>query len=144
MASQAKELMMRLAELMEATMEQTEHPFPDLALTPREVKVMIHLGDRGETTMTELADAVGTPLSTVTRIADRLERKGMIARSRSDRDRRIVVVSTSDQGQALHNAVREQQLAVSAKILEILTSEERETLVALLTKAAAGLRSGNG
>jgi DNA-binding MarR family transcriptional regulator len=136
---QARELMLRMTKIIDSIIIPGKHPLPDLAVTPREIKVMILLGDKGETTMTELAAAIDAPLSTVTRIADKLERKGLILRSRSDRDRRIVVVAASEKGQMLHNSMREQQLAVSHKMLELLGSDEREVFLELMAKMADGI-----
>ena len=136
---QARELMLRMTKIIDSIIIPGKHPLPDLAVTPREIKVMILLGDKGETTMTELAAAIDAPLSTVTRIADKLERKGLILRSRSDRDRRIVVVAASEKGQMLHNSMREQQLAVSHKMLELLGSDEREVFLELMARMADGI-----
>lgn len=136
---QALELMLRMTRIIDSIIVPGKHPLPDLAVTPREIKVMLLLGDKGETTMTELAAAIDAPLSTVTRIADKLERKGLILRSRSDQDRRIVVVASSDKGQMMHNSMREDQLAVSHKMLELLGSDEREVFLELMAKMASGL-----
>ena len=143
MEKQARELMLRMARIIESVIIPGKHPLPDLAVTPREIKVMILLGDKGETTMTELAAAIDAPLSTVTRIADKLELKGLIQRSRSDRDRRIVVVAASEKGQILHTSMREHQLAVSHKMLEPLDSNEREVFLELMAKMANGLGAVN-
>ena len=140
---QARELMLRMARIIESIIIPGKHPLPDLAVTPREINVMLLLGDKGETTMTELAAAIDAPLSTVTRIADKLERKGLIERSRSDRDRRIVVVAASEKGQMLHNSMREHQLAVSHKMLELLGHDEREVFLGLMAKMANGLGEVN-
>jgi DNA-binding MarR family transcriptional regulator len=139
MQRQARELMLWMTRIIESIIIPGKHPLPDLAVTPREIKAMLLLGDKGETTMTELAAAIDAPLSTVTRIADKLERKGLIHRSRSDQDRRIVVVAASKKGQMLHNSMREDQLAVSHKMLELLGSDEREVFLELMAKMANGL-----
>jgi DNA-binding MarR family transcriptional regulator len=139
MEKQARELMLRMRRLLETIIVSGKHPLPDLAVSPREVKAMILLGDKGETTMTELATAIDTPLSTVTRIADKLEQKGLIERSRSDRDRRIVVVAASEKGKMLHDSAQEHQFAMSYKMLELLGSDEREVFLELIAKMAKGL-----
>ncbi|HEX9020838.1 MAG TPA: MarR family transcriptional regulator [Nitrospirota bacterium] len=133
-----------MVQLMEAPMRLGRHPLPELALSPAEVRVLIFLGDKGETIMTELAAAIDTPLSTVTRIADRLERKGLIVRSRSDRDRRIVVVTPSGKGKKLHDAARQDQLAMAHRMLELLSPDEREAFLALVAKLARGLQVSQG
>ena len=140
---QASELMSAMVQLMEAPMKLGKHPLPELALSPSEIRVLIFLGEKGEISMTELAAAIDTPLSTVTRITDRLERKGLIVRSRSDRDRRLVIVAPSEKGKMLHNTVREHQLALAFKMLELLTPGERKTFIELASKLALGLRVGS-
>lgn len=143
MEQQARELMLRMRMVLETIIISGKHPLPDLAVSPREIKAMILLGDKGETTMTELAAAIDTPLSTVTRIADKLERKGLIVRSRSDRDRRIVVVAASEKGKMLHDSAQEHQLAMSYKMLELLGSEERDIFLKLMTKLAGSIGGVN-
>lgn len=140
MARQARELTTKMTQIIEMSMAPgKDHPFPDLALTPREVNIMILLGEKGELIMTELATATDMPLSTATRIADRLTKKELIQRERSDRDRRIVVVKASEKGKQLHESIRRQHLEASFKILEILSEEERESFLALMGKLAGGL-----
>ena len=140
---QASELMSGIVQLMEAPIRLGRHPLPELALSPAEIRVLIFLGDNGETIMTELAAAIETPLSTVTRIADRLERKGLIVRSRSDRDRRIVVVTPSEKGKKLHDTARQDQLAMAHRMLELFSPDERETFLKLMAKLARGLQEAS-
>jgi DNA-binding MarR family transcriptional regulator len=139
-ARQARELMVKMMQIFEAALAPgKDHPFADLALTPREVNLLILLGDRGELIMTELAAAIDVPLSTATRLADRLYKKELIHRERSDRDRRVVVVQASEKGRLLHETFKRQHLDASFKMLAILTEEERETFLALTGKLAEGL-----
>lgn len=131
----AEELTRRMGQVMKAAMASAQVPLPDLALAPREVNTMVHLAER-ETIMTELATATAVPLSTLTRIVDRLERKGLVERSRSDLDRRIVMVKASEKGRQMNHAMHEHHMALSRRMLEPLSAEERELLVALMTKLA--------
>lgn len=135
---QGKELVLRLSQIRNAFMSGP-HPFQDLPLTMREVGVLIYLGGRADAIMTELATAVDTPLSTATRIIDRLERKGLVVRSKSERDRRLVVISLSEKGRMIDNAIRENELAVVLKMLESLTKGEREILLELMAKVGKAL-----
>ena len=122
-------------------MVSQETPFPDLEPTPRETSVLIVLGDKGEMIMTDLAAAVQAPLSTVTRIVDRLHKKGLVERSRSDQDRRIVVVTGSEKGKRLHHAARQHQLTMAYRMLEPLSSGEREILLELMAKMIRAWRA---
>ena len=133
-ANQARELQALLAELMKPPMEPPAPGLADIELSPREISVLLLLGDKGEMIMTDLASALEAPLSTVTRMMDRLERKAMIERFRSQEDRRIVLVREGDKGRMLRNAVRQSQLEKARHLLEPLTSGEREILLELMAK----------
>src|SRR5262245_57837354 len=84
---QARALQELIARLLEPPMKPDGHALPDVELSPREIKVLLLLGGKGEMIMTDLARALQAPLSTVTRIVDRLEKKELVARFRSDQDR---------------------------------------------------------
>ncbi len=124
-------------------MEPADHPLPDVELSPREIKVLLLLGDKGETIMTDLATSLPAPLSTVTRIIDRLESKEMAERFRSAEDRRIVIVKESAKGKMLHERFRGSQLDLAARMLRPLSNGEREILIELLAKLTHGLKAGN-
>src|SRR5215510_14501851 len=121
---QARELQALIAQLLEPPMDPQAHPLPDVELSPREIKVLLLLGDKGEMIMNDLAAALHAPLSTVTRIVYRLENKELIERSRSDKDRRIVVVKEGRKGKMLHDSIRQSQFELAARMLEPLSSGE--------------------
>ena len=136
---QAGELQALLARLLEPPRDPLAHPLPDIELSPREITVLLLLGDKGEMIMTDLAAALQAPLSTVTRIADRLERKALIERSRSEQDRRIVIVKEGEKGKALREAIRQIQFEKARRMIEPLSTGEREILLELLKKLLQGL-----
>ena len=139
---QAKTLQTSLALLLEPPMGPGHQPLPDVELSPREIKVLMLLGENGETIMTELAAGLPVPLSTLTRIVDRLERKQLIERFRSAEDRRIVIVREAAQGKLLRGIFRGSQLDLAARMLTPLSNGEREILLELLQKLTRGLEAG--
>jgi MarR family 2-MHQ and catechol resistance regulon transcriptional repressor len=124
-------------------MEMEDHLWPDLELSPREIRVLFLLGDKGEMIMTDLAARLPAPLSTVTRIIDRLENKRLVQRSRSEDDRRIVVVQQAPKGKMIHDRFLSTQLDMAARMLEPLSSGEREILLELLGKLTLNLPDGS-
>ena len=133
-------LMAQMAELIEAALAFHEHPLPDLELSQREVNVLILLGERGKMIMTDLASAMRVPVSTLTRIVDRLENKKLLSRSRSEADRRIVVVRQKRKGKLLHASYQRHQRHLVQRMLGPLSAGEREVFLQLMTKLVAGLR----
>ena len=140
---QAKTLQTSLALLLEPPMGPGHQPLPDVELSPREIKVLMLLGENGETIMTELAAGLPVPLSTLTRIVDRLERKQLVERFRSAEDRRIVIVRQATKGKLLRKFIYRSQLELAARMLKPLSILEREILLELLEKLTRGLGAGN-
>ncbi|WP_321477870.1 MarR family transcriptional regulator [uncultured Paludibaculum sp.] len=140
---QAEALQMFLAELLEPPMEIEDHTMPDVELSPREVRVLFLLGGQGEMIMTDLAARLHAPLSTVTRIIDRLETKQLVQRSRSTDDRRIVVVQQAPKGKMMHDRFLSMRVEIGARMLEPLSNGEREILLELLDKLTRHMRAGN-
>jgi len=119
-----------------------EHPLPDLELSVREVRLMLALGERGEMIMTDLAGVIRAPLSTVTRMVDRLEAKGLTERFRSEEDRRIVLVRMAAKGRELHAIFERHHQELAQRMLAPLTPGEREILLELMAKMVAATAAG--
>src|SRR5262245_11646580 len=82
-----------------------------------------------------LADRLISRAPDVTRMLDKLEARGLIARQRGDADRRTVFVSRTVAGYELLKAIAEPLRACHAKQLGHLTPDDLAALVALLKKA---------
>jgi len=106
-----------------------------LDFSPPEMRSLMWLGRRGKSVMTDFANGIGVPLSTATRIVNRLVKKGLAVRVRSEKDRRIVEVDMSPIGYEYKARFYEMRLKATQKILAPLNDEERETLLRLMEKA---------
>lgn len=69
-------------------------------LTPSQLLVLQEIGERGETTPTDLAAAVQFSQATITNICDRLETAGLVARHRGQQDKRRVHLTPTQAGKA--------------------------------------------
>ncbi len=105
-----------------------------LDISPADRHSLAILGRSGPIPMTTLAQMLGLPLSTTTHRVDKLVKKKLLTRGRSESDRRIVVISLAPSGQALEEKLRALHLAIAAEMLKPLTSAERKLFVELLTK----------
>jgi MarR family transcriptional regulator for hemolysin len=70
--------------------------------------------------------------ATLTRHLDRMEREGLIARTRDLEDRRQIHVELTPQGQALHRRLRATADAVSTRACTGFTQDDQATLRRLL------------
>jgi DNA-binding MarR family transcriptional regulator len=106
-----------------------------LDFSPPEMRGLMWVGRWGKAVMSDFAKGMGVPLSTATRIVNRLVKKGIVVRRRSDLDRRIVEVDLSPTGYEYKARFMAKRLKVTQKLLAPLSDEERETLLFLMERA---------
>jgi DNA-binding MarR family transcriptional regulator len=97
----------------------------------------------GSATMGELSNALGVPLSTTTRLVNRLAAGGYIKRAIDPRDRRIVRIALSAEGHALYRAIHDFAQQRIETALRHFTPGERKTLLTLMTKALPAFTDTN-
>ncbi len=103
---------------------------PDLTLA--QTSILLTLLDSGPIRMTELAtrERVRTPTTTVA--IRRLEKLGLVKRSRDPSDMRAVLVEVTPEGMVQYTEALELRRAHLATILSRLTADERENLTRAL------------
>ena len=101
-------------------------------LTLAQLSILLTLLDQGPIRMTELAarERVRTPTTTVA--IRRLEKLGLVKRSRDPSDLRAVLVEVTPTGLVQHREALAVRQAHLSNLLSKLTDEERETLASAL------------
>ena len=101
-------------------------------LTLAQLSILLTLLESGPIRMTELAahERVRTPTTTVA--IRRLEKLGLVKRSRDPSDLRAVLVEVTPRGLVQHREALDARRAFLASMLAKLSSEDRATLTAAL------------
>lgn len=115
------------------------HPL-EQKVTRSDLSTLLILLFRGDLTMSELAAEMGAPLSSMTSIAKRLERKGYIARATSAQDQRVKLVTLTQEGRTIAKESEQMLMSVFGKLETAFTPEEMEQFTGLLLKAAKVLQ----
>jgi DNA-binding MarR family transcriptional regulator len=97
----------------------------DETATLPQYRALVALAARGPQKVSALADELGVHASTVTRMCDRLVRKGLIDRAASTESRREVVVALTPAGRSL---------------LDQVTAKRRDAIAGIVTKVPVELR----
>ena len=105
-------------------------------LTLAQLSILLTLLDLGPIRMTELAahERVRTPTTTVA--IRRLEKLGLVKRSRDPSDLRAVLVDVTPRGLVQHREATATRRAALAALLSKLRDDERQTLTAALAPLA--------
>lgn len=89
----------------------------------------------------EIANASLLTLGAVSMRIDRLERDGKVTRTRSTEDRRIVLVSLTDEGRELIERIHPLHVQAQSRLLADLSSDEVAALEPLLRKVEESIRA---
>ena len=81
-----------------------------------------------------LATAMGRDNSQLTRLIRDLEKKGVLARKPHETDKRISLLHLTDGGHAFLSAAKDTLTEVVEMVIEPLSTDERQVLVAILGK----------
>lgn len=112
--------------------------FGGITVHQLEVVRRLLLGD--EMTMHEVAAAQGIGLSGATQLVDRLERRGLVMRTRDPRDRRVQRVVPTDRAKAIARRFKAGMSRAAEEVLDVLDDDELQTYVELTERVVAAWR----
>jgi DNA-binding MarR family transcriptional regulator len=119
----------------------TQLTMADLGITSTQASIMFMLASGRSLAAADLAREYGIDASAVTRLIDRLEKRGFITRVRSDEDRRVVRLALTDEGRAVARQIPAIFTTVLDKLLDGFTPEEVGFLKSMLRRVL--LNSGD-
>ena len=111
-----------------------------LNCTKNEVLVFWLLYRKNEVNMTEIADYIHVPLNTATGIIQRMEKNGLVLRTRSKEDKRVVNIGFSEKGVTQFEALVSEIIYYVMKVVGTFTKEEMELFYRMMSKVIQVLR----
>lgn len=103
-------------------------------LTGPQVTAIKLLEGVGDLSLSALSERMSAKNSTITGLVDRLERDGLVQRTRSQADRRVTVVRLTPKARRLAEQIPVTSMEIFASALRSLGREERDQLRKLLRK----------
>jgi DNA-binding MarR family transcriptional regulator len=137
----ATELMGHLHGLARRFIHQYRGSGHDGSLTRLEMIVVEAMDGKRTLTMSELARAVELTLSGLTAVVDKLVAKELLARGRSDEDRRVVWVRLTAAGRKVCVQRQRRRLRMSQAMLGSLSASEQLQFLELMRKIGGQLAS---
>mgnify|MGYP000686894960 CR=1 FL=1 len=98
------------------------------------------LSKKGKCMITELSQALGVALSTMTELANRLVKRQFVNKIKDFKDRRIVWVNLTDRGLKIIQEINKKKQRHILSILEKLTQRERQILIDILKRISQTVR----
>ena len=106
----------------------TEGPKPTLEYTPAQVNTLRAIAGKPEWRMSDLSQRLRVSAGSLTTMINRLIEAGLVQRTRSDLDRRVVTVKLTTSGKELLQASRQRAVRKLHELLADLSSEDQEQL----------------
>lgn len=122
--------------------DAAELPDGKNALSPSDAQTLIFVASNRECIAADVAKFLHVSATTVSSIIDRLVRRGLLKRERTEANRRIVLLSPTEDGQQATDIIIKEQLGHCERMLSSLSPAERRTFVQLTSKIAADLVRG--
>lgn len=100
-----------------------------------------HLYRHDSLTVTDLAEWMNVKSPTMSPIIDRLEELGLVRKTKHAKDRRVVVVSLTEEGRRVIFEIESSWRHLLEKYLQGLSTADQEALISLLERFAAIAKS---
>ena len=111
-------------------------------ITIPEWRVLAHLANRRKISVREIFDRADMDKSKISRAAANLEGAGLIEKKSNASDRRLLEMSLTDEGQRLFDTIAPLALAFEARLMDVLSEQERATFDIVLAKLSVALDNG--
>jgi DNA-binding MarR family transcriptional regulator len=126
-----------LSKARNVLVERTDRAVKPLGLTAQQIGVILMLASGRAHTPFELSRVMSYDSGSMTRLLDRLEKKGFVSRTRSDSDRRMIKLELTPQGQDAARQLPDIGAAVLNEQLRGFTAADLATLIDLLGRFIA-------
>jgi len=116
-----------LYSLVQAIKRDTEHCAEICGgVTEKDMIVIGFVGQKKQVKMSDIAEDIDAPMSTLTNIVNRLVDKKILIREHSNDDRRAINVTLSALGEAVYKVLAEQKKQMAEKLLSQYNEKEQE------------------
>jgi len=109
-------------------MHQNPHGLP-----PSQIHVLVSLTKNPSMNMTELARALNVSVQQISKVVDELVKKGLVRRTLSETNRRMVFVELTEKGEAISQHQIKQRAQMIDDFFSDLTPEQKRTVLEALT-----------
>ncbi len=133
-----REYILQLDNLLPVLIKHFQIPDPHrlfgIKVTLQQYLALDILTKKGKCMMTELSQALGVALSTMTELANRLVKRRFVKKIKDSKDHRIVWVNLTRRGLRIIQEINKKKQRHISSILEKLTQHERQILIDILKR----------
>lgn len=142
MEKRTQTCLVALRRILRATELNARMLARETGLTTPQLIVLEIVAVAGRITPKEISGRAGVGQATATALVDKLEARGLVTRTRSERDRRIVWVAATEAGHAMLKSAPDPLQHIFSQQFEALADWEQAMIVAALERIGGMLNAG--
>jgi DNA-binding MarR family transcriptional regulator len=104
---------------------------------------LLEVGNAGQVSLVDLASNLNLDTSTLSRTIQGLVMLGLVNRLTSDRDRRYVSISLTEQGRGVYDKIESTFNDYFARVIELIPADQRDAAIDGVTAFADALKAHN-
>ena len=108
-------------------------------VSEKELHVINFVGGSKNVKMSDIAENIDAPMSTLTNIVDKLVEKKYLSREHCDEDRRVINVMLGENGKTAYKVLSSKKKFVAEKVLSGFTYEEQKEFISHMNTLASAL-----
>ena len=137
-------LIFSLVKIYKIDFEKADRMPDNIKLTDNELAVMQILEWKPEATVSMIAGYLGIPLSKLTSVINRMEKKDILVRKKFPDDNRVIKLEFTEAGEKIFLKRKEAKKSIYKYIFHALENDiERKTLIKLLEKISGSTAGAN-
>lgn len=123
-----------LTRALDAVKKSIERDIRTYGMNPTEFAVLELIYNKGEQTVQKIGEKVLIASSSITYVVDKLEKKELLRRTPNPDDRRIILVSITEEGRKMMDEIFPNHSRSVQRILGGLDAEEKSLIIGQLKK----------
>jgi DNA-binding MarR family transcriptional regulator len=124
--------------------QEAERRFAALSISFTQWTALKALSLQEHISATRLSEFLGYDMGALTRVVDDLERRGLVRRERSQRDRRAVEIAITAEGRRHAAEAQRKVVELLNELVEPFSAAEIDTLIGLMQRMLAHLQQATG
>jgi DNA-binding MarR family transcriptional regulator len=108
-------------------------------INEKELLIIDYIGQNKNVKMSDIADNIDAPMSTLTNIVDKLVEKKYLSREHCGDDRRVINVMLADNGKTAFKAVSTKKKLIAEKLLSQYSEKEQAAFIEHMNILASSL-----
>jgi DNA-binding MarR family transcriptional regulator len=132
-----EDLLQTVVQLMMSIMRHVRHVGPPVepVLSPPQMHILFSIAHHKQgLSVKELAESASVTPGAITQFVDTLVEKGLVVRETDPNDRRVVRLKLTGRAKNQFEKFKTEHLASMCRVFDVLSDEEIEQLISLMTK----------